>query len=158
MISTISGSASMPSPPPPKSNETLTEEEELLVTETLASYDSENLSDQDAYDIVSTLTELGIEPSTSLEDTMKTLGFDAQSIGDSAQQISSGTASSGTASAIQSSQEISLITEYVIEQINETLDLAETESLTEEQQQELYQQVIEKFGLEQGESIINTLA
>jgi len=60
----------------------LSEEQKQLISDTLAEYDTDSLSETDAQSIISVFQEAGIEPGTALEDEMSEAGFDAQSIGE----------------------------------------------------------------------------
>jgi hypothetical protein len=53
-----------------------------LIEETLAQYDAESLSAEDAKEIVEIFSEAGITPSAALESAMSASGFDAREVGD----------------------------------------------------------------------------
>lgn len=63
------------------SSSTLTATQQALIEETLAQYDVENLSQNDAKAIVETFSEAGITPSYALESAMASAGFDAKEVG-----------------------------------------------------------------------------
>lgn len=52
------------------------------ISSVLEGYDADNLSSQDAQDIVQAFSDAGITPSKALESAMKTEGFDAKEVGD----------------------------------------------------------------------------
>jgi len=52
------------------------------ISSVLEGYDADNLSSQDAQDIVQAFSDAGITPSRALESAMKTEGFDAKEVGD----------------------------------------------------------------------------
>ena len=60
----------------------LTTEQSDFVKETLAQFDAENLTSDDAQSIQAAFKEQGIEPTKELADLMGELEFDAKSIGD----------------------------------------------------------------------------
>jgi len=65
--------------PPPQP---LSDEQKSLVEETLANYDAENLTEEDALAIVDAFKEAGIKPGRELAELTSELGFDAREIGD----------------------------------------------------------------------------
>lgn len=69
---------------PERSSASLTEFQTELIASTLAQYDSQNLTQEDAEAIVNTFSEAGIAPSKALEEAMNTAGFDAREVGDMA--------------------------------------------------------------------------
>lgn len=56
--------------------------QQQIIDDTLSEFDSSNLTQSDALEIVSAFQDAGIEPSKQLEDALSSLGFDAQEIGD----------------------------------------------------------------------------
>lgn len=60
----------------------LSYEQQTLIEETLAKYDTSSLSESDAKEIVEIFSEAGIEPSKELETALSSIGFDAKEIGD----------------------------------------------------------------------------
>ncbi|SIS79711.1 hypothetical protein [Neptunomonas antarctica] len=85
MVSSISGN-SFQSFMPQQSTQSssLTADQQQLVKDTLAEFDSEALTESDAQAIVEAFAEAGIQPGRALEYTMAAEGFDALSIGDMA--------------------------------------------------------------------------
>lgn len=83
-ISAIQMSCMAQPPRPQAQAEPLSDEQKSLIEETLASYDSEGLSQADAQSIIETFQEAGIQPSQELEQVMSEFGFDAKSIGETA--------------------------------------------------------------------------
>lgn len=65
--------------PPPQP---LSDEQKTLVEETLANFDAENLTEEDALAIVDAFKEAGIKPGRELAELTSELGFDAREIGD----------------------------------------------------------------------------
>jgi len=61
---------------------TLSTEQQELIEEVLAKYDTESLSASDANEIVEAFKEAGIEASGALSSAMESAGFDAKEVGD----------------------------------------------------------------------------
>lgn len=75
----------MPMPPRQNGNDTpLTDDQKQLISETLKQYDANNLTETDAQSIVSTFSEVGIQPGKALMEAMATDGFDARVVGETA--------------------------------------------------------------------------
>lgn len=66
-------------PPPPRSRP-LTDEQKSLVQSTLAEYDSESLTAEDAKEILSTFREAGIRPGQELRQAIEDAGFDEKQL------------------------------------------------------------------------------
>ncbi|MEP2642784.1 hypothetical protein [Roseobacter sp.] len=62
----------------------LTEEQSTKLTKALTEYDTENLSDDDAKALVSTIKELGIAPSAGLAKALSEAGIDARELAEQA--------------------------------------------------------------------------
>ncbi|MEP4198825.1 MAG: hypothetical protein ABJL99_24640 [Aliishimia sp.] len=62
----------------------MTEEQGQKLADLLSQYDAENLSDEDAEDIVSQIKELGIEPGAGLATGLADAGFDARGLAEQA--------------------------------------------------------------------------
>lgn len=62
------------------SDDNLSFEQQLTLESILSNYDSNDLSVQDASEIVSAFQDAGIQPSKSLSNSMDSLGFDAQMV------------------------------------------------------------------------------
>lgn len=84
MITNISNNLTSGGMPEMRNNrqQSITQEQRQLIEETLAQYDPENLTQDQAASIVETFKEAGIEPSYAMAEAMTTLGFDARAIGD----------------------------------------------------------------------------
>jgi hypothetical protein len=153
MINSIN--ASMP-PPPPRSDQNLTEDQQMLISDTLSQFDAENINEADAQSIIEALSEAGIQPGAALEKAMSEFGFDAKTMGDLAN--ASGQGNMPPPPPKQSTEEITSMVDYLKELLDEKLEQSTTESLSDEDKQSILTQVFEKFGIESGESIINTSA
>lgn len=158
MINNIS--SSMPMPPPPKSNsgteQNLTQVQQDLISETLAEYDVDNLSEADAASIVGVFSEAGIAPGSALEEAVSSAGFDAKSIGELANVSAEG--NRPPPPPRQSSEEISSMVDYLTELMEEKIAENNGNSLTDEDKQSILAKIFEEFDIEGGDSIINTTA
>mgnify|MGYP003654066258 FL=1 len=155
MINNVNAGISMP-PPPSRTQQNLTEEQQTFVTDTLAEFDADELSEEDALSIIDMFSQAAIQPGAALEKVMSSAGFDAKSIGDIAAAADSGRPPPPPPK--QSSDEISSMADYLAELLEETLAASQSESLSDEDKQAILAQVFDKFNIEPSESIINTTA
>ena len=89
MSMSIGGSMPPPPPPPPQQQaQALTEEEETALEELLAEYDASSLTDAEAEELVSEISELGIEPGKALGDALANAGFDPGALAEQAGLVS----------------------------------------------------------------------
>ena len=142
-------------PPTPRSEQSLTSDQQSLISETLSEFDTDNLSQEDALNIIETFSQANIEPGAALEKALTSAGFDAKSIGELA-NVSEG--SRPPPPPKQSADEITSMVDYLAEILEETLSVNNGNSLSDEDKQSILAQVFEKFDLEEGDSIINTTA
>ena len=154
MIGSISNGGGMS--PPPKNDKPLTSEQSTLITDTLAEYDIDNLSDEDASAIVSIFNEAGIQPGKALQAALAAEGIDAKELGDRVKK--SKDAGMGAPPVMQDTQQLSEITSYLTELLESKYAEKGAENLTDDDKTSIYAQVLEKFGLTQRESIIKTTA
>ncbi len=140
-------------PPLPKNTQPLTDEQQQLLTETLSEFNAENLTETDAQSIIETLSEAGIQPGKELESAMAELGFDAKNIGELA-----GGERRPPPPPKQSSEEISSISDFLAEMVAEKLADTGSNTLSSEDKEDILSKLFEKFGIEDGDSIINTTA
>jgi hypothetical protein len=156
MIDSIGSSTSMQFPPT-RTQQSLTSEQESLISETLAKYDTENLSAEDASSIVETLKEAGIEPGQALEQALSNEGVDAKELGDMAKAGGppGGPPPPPPGGEETETTEATSIMDYLETLLEEQEDISD---MTDTDKQELYSQVLEHFGLTQGESLINMQA
>ncbi|MEJ6121985.1 hypothetical protein MT390_08925 [Vibrio sp. 2-Bac 85] len=160
MISSINAGSSITMPSSSRSEKALTEDQLTLISDTLSELDTDNLTTADALSILETFSDAGIEPGKAMESTMSELGFDAQEIGDLA-NVEGDRPPPPPPPPSQSSDEISSMASYLEELLEETVAASEAESideLSEEQRFSVYAQVMEKFGIEEGDSLIDTTA
>ena len=145
-------SMSVRPPPPPSANsaKSLSEDDASLISETLANYDADNLSQADAAEIVDTFSQAGINPSMAFAEALADSGFDAKNLGDLA-GVGKGNRppppDSGN-QATSSSVALSSIVDYLdeLQESDTTSDSSLASSLSE------------KFGLAQGQSLIDVTA
>lgn len=152
MVDSI-GSASLHPPPPPPSGaggqSSLTEEQTALIEETLSGYDADNLSESDAASIVEAFAEAGISPSSAFADKLAEVGFDAREIGDLA---GAKTAGAGQPPPPPPSSSSNLDLTDAVDYL-ETLFDEKDETATDNSS--ITAQLAERFGLSEGESLIN---
>ena len=86
MIDSINShfAAAMHQPPKRDNSQPLSQEQQQLIEDTLANYDTDQLSASDAASIVEVFSEAGIQPGAGLEAAMSDAGFDARTVGDMA--------------------------------------------------------------------------
>ena len=172
-INSMSGGMSMPPPPPKSEQSSLTEEQESLLSETLSEFDVENLTEADAQAIVTALSEAGIEPGAGLETAMSDLGFDAKAIGDLAGVEHKGPPPPPPSSEFDSgdSEVATDMIDFLSELLSEKLESSEQsvdslsssgdlfqrvqQELTDADKQDVYAQLMEKFGLPDGDTLID---
>lgn len=136
----------------------LTDEQKTLISETLSELDVDNLTETDALSIIEIFSEAGIEPSKEMESVLINLGFDAKDIGELANVEGGDRPAPPPPPPSQSEDEISSMATYLEELLADTLEANNSTELSEEQRSSIYAQVMEKFGIEEGDSIINTVA
>ena len=142
-------------PPPPKSEQSLTEEQQIFISDTLAEFDTDNLTEDDALSIIEAFSQTNIQPSAALEKAVSNAGFNAKNIGDLANVSQS---NRPPPPPKQSAEEITSMVDYLAEILEETLAANNGNSLSDQDKQSILAQVFEKFDIEEGESIINTTA
>lgn len=154
MINTVNSGMSMP--PPPRTEQSLTEEQQVLISDTLSEFDVENLTEADAISIVEAFSQAGIQPSAALEKAVSDLGFDAKSIGDLSKVSEGGNRPPPPPK--QSTEEITSMVDYLSELLEEKLASNNSDRLSDEDKQSILAQVFEKFDIDEADSIINTTA
>jgi len=129
----------------------LTQEQTDFVKETLAEFDAENLSAEDAQSIQAAFQEQGISPTKELADLMGELEFDAKSIGDAGRPEGQ-----RPPPPPQNSLE-SVDTDEVVSYLDELLS-EYSNQLSDEDKESILSSVQEKFGLSEGDSLLNVTA
>jgi hypothetical protein len=144
--------------PPQRTEMSLTNDQQLFISDTLSEFDVENLTEADALSIVEAFSQAGIQPGTALEKAVSNVGFDAKTIGDLANVSEKGDRPPPPPPPKQSTDEISSMVDYLAELLEEKLAANNSDSLSDEDKQSILAQVLEKFDIEEGDSIINTSA
>ncbi len=139
------------------SNQTsMTTAQKDFVTDTLSQYDADNLSDEDALSIIESFSSQGIQPSDELMSMMSDLGFDAQSIGDVG-KANQGDGQMPPPPPPEGEEASGVDTSDMISYLEEQLSGFSTQ-LTSSEQQDIYAQALEAFGLSEGSSLISVRA
>ncbi|MBU2881724.1 hypothetical protein KO525_11940 [Psychrosphaera sp. B3R10] len=159
MISGINSSGEMSRPS--RMEQSLTADQKTQISDVLGQFDPENLTESDAKSIVEAFSEAGITPGSGLASAMGELGYDAKTVGDLANVEQQGNRPppppppSGSA---QSSDELSSLVEYFTELMEEKLAESGETELSDNDKQSILAQLYDKFGIDEGKSIINTVA
>ncbi|GAC18355.1 hypothetical protein [Paraglaciecola arctica] len=150
MVDSI-GSASFRPPPPPSgvgSQSSLTDDQTALIEETLSGYDADNLTESDAASIVEAFADAGIAPSSAFADKLAEVGFDAQEIGGLAGADRAGAGQPPPPPSSSGSLDLTDAVDY-LETLFEEKEYSATDNST------IAAQLAERFGLSEGESLIN---
>lgn len=147
MVDSVSNSNFRPPPPPPPSSQSasLNDEQTLLIEETLANFDANNLSADDANSIVETFSQAGIAPSADFASVLEASGFDAREIGDLANTGESRPPPPTTAQT--DGADLASITDYLDSLISDSSENSSNVSLAE--------QVAQRFGLAEDQPLIS---
>lgn len=160
MISGINSTGEMSRPSRMEQN--LTADQKTHISEVLGQFDPENLTESDAKSIVEAFSEAGITPGSGLASAMGDLGYDAKSVGDLAniqdQGIRPPPPPPPPPGNAQSSDELSSLVEYFTELMEEKLAESGETELSDTDKQSILTQLYDKFGIDEGKSIINTVA
>jgi hypothetical protein len=159
MIDSIGSSVSFRPPPPNSagSNNALNSEQTSLIEETLSGYDAKNLTEQDAQSIVETFTDAGINPSAQFEELLTEAGFDARELGSLAGVGEGNNGPSGGQRPPPQGQSDSqgLDLSSVVDYLD---NLSESTESNWSDNSSLTAMLAEKFGLSEGQSLINITA
>ena len=158
MINTIDAGISIPPPPRTGLDKVLTEDQQTLISDTLAEYDVDKLTEADALTITEAFLEAGIQPGLALEKSVSSNGFDANNIGDLANIADGGNRAPPPPPPKQSTEEITSMVDYLTELMQEKLAVSKSNGLSDEDKKSILAQVFEKFDIKEGDSIINTSA
>ncbi|MBH0034300.1 hypothetical protein I6F43_06220 [Pseudoalteromonas sp. NZS71_1] len=151
MINSINSSSASFMPQQSSQAAKLTTEQSDFVKETLAEFDAENLTEENAQSIQAAFKEQGIEPTKELADLMSELEFDAKSIGDAGR-----VEGQRPPPPPQNSLE-SVDTDEVVSYLDELLTEYSSQ-LSDEDKESILASVQEKFGLSDGDSLLNVTA
>lgn len=150
MVDSI-GNAGFRPPPPPSGaggRSDLSEDQTSLIEETLSGYDADNLTESDAASIVEAFAEAGIAPSSAFADKLAEIGFDAREIGDLAGAKPSGAGQPPPPPNASNNLDLTDAVNYLETLFNEK-DETDTNNAS------ITAQLAERFGLSEGESLIN---
>ena len=152
MVNTIAGTA-FPSPQATfsTSSTSLTVDQQQLISDTLAQYDADNLSQADARSIVETFSEAGINPGDGLRVAMEEAGFDAKAVGDTA-----GLQGPPPQGGPRPGSEGVSLDEETLSELYALLDQYYGEDSTDEEKTGLLESISELLGSR--ENILNTVA
>lgn len=149
MIDSISNTS-----PPPSAGQTrqlsLTDEQKALIESTLSGFDSDNLTQDQAIEIVETFASAGINPGKELADTLAEAGFDAREIGDLAREGNS------SESSLAVNEPVDLFD--LVDYLDLLLEQFGGNALSDEDKAVVYDDLRERFGLIDSESIISVTA
>ena len=130
----------------------LTTEQSNFVKDTLAQFDAESLSEEDALSIKAAFEEEGIAPTKELADLMGELEFDAKSIGDAGRTEEGQRPPPPPKNSLDDVE-----TDDVVSYLDELLE-EYSGQITDEDKEFILSAVQEKFGLEQSESLLSVTA
>jgi len=154
MINNISsmGTYSMMQSSPPKSQE-LSEDQMTTIFDTLSQFDPENLTEADAASIVESFSEAGIKPGRELAQAMGEYGFDPREVAELAGIT--GPDGNRPPPPPMNNENFDSLFDYLSETIEEALSNSETGELSDEDKENIYEMLREKFGSSSGGSIFN---
>jgi hypothetical protein len=150
MVDSIGSASFRPPPPPPGTGgqSSLNEDQTSLIEETLSGYDADNLTQSDAASIVEAFADAGITPSSAFADKLAEVGFDAREIGDLAGAKPSESGRPPPPPSGSGNLDLTDAVDYL-----ETLFDEKDETATDNSS--ITAQLAERFGLSEGESLIN---
>jgi|TARA_R110000868_G_scaffold353788_1_gene614960 hypothetical protein len=150
MVDSIGSASFRPPPPPPGASgqASLSDDQTSLIEETLSGYDADNLTQSDAASIVEAFAEAGIAPSSAFADKLAEVGFDAREIGDLAGAKSSESGQPPPPPSGSGNLDLTDAVDYL-----ETLFDEKDETATDNSS--ITAKLAERFGLSEGESLIN---
>ena len=150
MINSIGSSNQMP-PPMQSSQTSMTSEQKESIQEVLSQFSADELTSEDASSIVESLAELNVQPGQELAELMADSGFDAKTIGDMA-GVSDGQRPPPPPpqSEVSSSSEMVSFLEDLLEDFDS--------QLSDDDKESILSAVQEKFGINDGDSLVNIQA
>lgn len=150
MVDSIGNASFRPPPPPPGAGgrSDLSDAQTSLIEETLSGYDADTLTESDAASIVEAFTEAGIAPSSAFADKLAEIGFDAREIGDLAGSKPSGSGQPPPPPNASNNLDLTDAVNY-LETLFDEKDETDTNNAN------ITAQLAERFGLSEGESLIN---
>ncbi|TMO40216.1 hypothetical protein CWC25_20655 [Pseudoalteromonas sp. S4389] len=154
MINSVSSSANFQSMQRPQA-EPLTSEQTELMNETLAQFDPENLTAEDAQSIMQTFMDAGIQLGQEMEAIMAEAGFDAAEVGELGRP--EGERPPGPPPPPSGNSLEQVDTEEVVSYLDELL-AQYSDQLGEEDKEAILASVQEKFALSEGDSLLSVTA
>lgn len=155
MINSVSSGANFQPMQRPQA-EPLTSEQTELMNETLAQFDPENLTAEDAQSIMQTFMDAGIQPGQEMEAIMAEAGFDAAEVGELGRP--EGERPPGPPPPPPSGNSLEQVdSEEVVSYLDELL-AQYSDQLGEEDKEAILVSVQEKFGLSEGDSLLSVTA
>ena len=155
MINSVSSGANFQPMQRPKA-EPLTSEQTELMNETLAQFDPENLTAEDAQSIMQTFMDAGIQPGQEMEAIMAEAGYDAAEVGELGRP--EGERPPGPPPPPPSGNSLEQVdSEAVVSYLDELL-AQYSDHLGEEDKEAILASVQEKFGLSEGDSLLSVTA
>ncbi|MEM7389870.1 MAG: hypothetical protein AAF347_08510 [Pseudomonadota bacterium] len=154
MINSVSSGANFQPMQRPQA-EPLTSEQTELMNETLAQFDPENLTAEDAQSIMQTFMDAGIQPGQEMEAIMAEAGFDAAEVGELGRP--EGERPPGPPPPPSGNSLEQVDSEEVVSYLDELL-AQYSDQLGEEDKEAILASVQEKFGLSEGDSLLSVTA
>ncbi len=153
MISSIGGMTPQMIAPPTQS---LSEEQETGLQDILSNYDTDNISDEDAAEIVSGIQELGIQPGKALGDALGTAGINARDLASQAGIAPKGPPPPGGPGGGQGGGQTGGVNEAAVEVLESVLEALESDELTSADEFQAYlQEQLEEAGLDPTASLVD---
>lgn len=145
--------------PPINLKISLTTEQVELISDTLAEFNPDTLTEADAATIVNRFSEAGIQPSRELAQAMDEAGFNARNIGDLAGVGPRAGESSGQMTNIDQAQmapqNTASFTDEMLTALEELLEEYSDKVLTSENKETILTTMQDRFSLTQGQSLFS---
>lgn len=151
-MSIHAGAAMMP--PPNIQKVSLTTDQVELISDTLAEFDPDNLTEADAATIVERFNEAGIQPTRELAQAMDEAGFNARKIGDLAGINPENSTDNSGRTGMTPQNNVSF-TEEMLTALEELLDEYSNKVLTNEDKETILTTMQDKFSLSRGDSLFS---
>jgi len=140
---------------PAKQDKPLTEQQTQLVSETLSQYEMEQLTQEDAVEIVEAFKEAGVTPGKALAEAMAQFEFDARSVGELAGIKGNET---GPPPPLQSQPKKDSITSEMLDFLSEQLDKYGDGELSLENKESIMAAMQKEFSLQPGQHLLDEQA
>lgn len=150
-ISMNAATTAIQAPPPRTTQISLSEEQIEIISDTLAEFDPDNLSQADSMAIIERFNNAGIQPSKELAHAMDEAGFNAKNIGDAARTedpSTNGMAPPPPQTDVSFSEEMTSTLEELLDEYSDKI-------LTEKNKEEILSTMQNKFSLTKGNSLIS---